>query len=240
MIAADGAGSVIRRNAKIPGPRECLVGIQTLIGKEPDGIHIHLGKNIAPGFFGWEVPHHSGTIVGLASRNGNAMDYLVQFLKKKGWERKVISIFAGMIPLGRVNRSIDEGLMLVGDAACQVKPLSGGGLYTGLISAKHCASTALKALEMENNRKEVLKGYHEAWQEEIGPEISKGLWISNIFRNLSDEQLDDLFMILKKEKVKKVIEDQGDIDYPSTLAKPVLKSAPQLLKFTGPFVKSLF
>ncbi len=240
LIAADGPTSTLRRDGGYGGPKILLAGVQALVGKDSEEVHIFLGKDIAPGFFAWQVPHPQGTLVGLASDDGRALEHLNKLLTRKGWKNKVISIYGGTIPLGRPDSTIDDKLMFVGDAACQVKPLSGGGLYTGLISADLCSSTAIKAIDEEDTSRKNLKSYQDAWQKMIGKEISKGLWMRKIYRKLTDEQLDELVRILRKEGVKRILEEKGDIDYPSTLAKPVFKAAPELLKFTGPFIKGLF
>ncbi len=70
--------------------------------------------------------------------------------------------------------------------------------------------------------------------------ISRGMKIRKVFKNLSDEDIDELIRILKKDKTKRVIEEKGDIDFHSALFKPLFKTAPELLKFTGPVIKSLF
>jgi len=240
IVGADGPNSVIRRKTGFDGPAYIMAGLQALIGYETEEIHIYLGEDIAPGFFAWHMPHPEGTLVGLASDDGEGFRHLDKLLKKLGWDSKIISYYAGTIPLGRLKRTVDDGLMLVGDAACQVKPLSGGGLYTGLIAADICAQTIIESLEQDDTSSEFLKTYHKAWQAEIGSEISKGLWMRKIFKTLTDQQLNDLISTLNTPKVRKVLEEKGDIDFPSTLAKPVLKTAPKLLKFAGPFVKGLF
>ncbi len=240
VVGADGPTSVIRRGAGFDGPAYLLAGIQALVGYETEEMHIYLGQDVAPGFFAWRMPHPDGTLIGAATEDGQAFDHLMRLLRQKGWESKIISYFAGTIPLGRLKNIVDDGLMLVGDAACQVKPLSGGGLYTGLTAADICARTIIDAFENGDTSREFLSRYDDSWQDELGNEISKGLWLRKIFKTLTDKQLNDLIDVLNNDRVKQVLEGKGDIDYPSTLAKPVLKTAPKLLKFAGPFIKGFF
>ncbi|MFO8109710.1 MAG: NAD(P)/FAD-dependent oxidoreductase [Thermoplasmata archaeon] len=240
VVGADGPTSIVRRGGGMGKPKYMLASVQGLVGYKTEEIHIYLGNEVAPGFFLWEVPHPEGALVGLASEDGKVYELLKRHLSRKGWKNKSISLYSGSIPLGLLNNTVDNGLMLVGDAACQVKPLSGGGLYTGLLSADICGDTLIRALEREDTSKEFLYTYHEAWQKNIGVEISKGLWMRRIFKDLTDRQLNDLINILNNERVIKVIRERGDIDYPSALAGPVFKSAPKLLKFAGPIIKGLF
>ncbi len=240
VIGADGPNSIMRKRTGLPGPKEMLVGIQSIIARESEDIHIFLGKDVSPDFFGWELPHPSGTLVGVASNDGNAYGHLKNLIKKRGYETKIIGYSAGTIPLGHIKKSVTDGLMLVGDAACQVKPLSGGGLFPGLLSADICAEVAIDALENEDTSEEKLREYHKRWQKDIGSEISKGMWMRKIFKGITDKEMSDMINALKNEKVKRVVEEVGDIDYPSTLAKPVLKASPKLIKFAGPMIKNIF
>ncbi len=240
MIGADGPSSIIRRVSGLSGPREIIPGIQAVVGEKSNGIHIYIGNEIAPGFFAWSVPHTAGTVYGLGANDGRAYEHLINFLKSKSVDDKVLGIQAGSIPLGVMDKTVGDGLMLVGDAACQVKPLSGGGLYTGLVAADHCADVLIESLETGNISAEFLEEYHRRWQRDLKRELSKGLWMRRIYCGFSDKELDKLFDALRGEKILDVIGERGDIDYPSALAKSVLKTSPKLLKFAGPLIKNLF
>ncbi|HEX2021836.1 MAG TPA: hypothetical protein VHH36_03935, partial [Candidatus Thermoplasmatota archaeon] len=85
-----------------------------------------------------------------------------------------------------------------------------------------------------------LAEYHARWHEEIGRELYVGWRLRKAFMHLRDEQVDDLFALLDDKELLAMVNALGDIDYPSRLAKPLLKKAPQLFKYSVPFVKSLF
>ncbi len=240
VIGADGPGSLVRRSEDFPSPDEVLPAVQAVVAAKEENVHIHLGKDVAPGFFLWEVPYRSGKLIGLASNDGRTYQHLMDFLRSKGLENKVIGFLSGTIPLGNLLESVKDDLMLVGDSACHVKPMSGGGLYFGIKAADICAEVLVDALEEDDTSEENLKEYHERWQEEIGKNIRKGMRTRNVFKQLTDKDLDSLIEVLQKEKAKRVIEEKGDIDHPSRLVKPLLKVSPELLKFTGPVIKSLF
>ncbi len=239
IVGADGPSSIVRESGDFPSPEELLPAVQAVVASKDRSVKIHLGDEIASDFFLWEVPYRSGKVVGLAGSR-DVYRSLMRFLKSKELEDKVISFLSGTIPLGNMTKSVDEGVMLVGDAACQVKPMSGGGLYYGLKAADICSNVVIDALEEEDVSKERLNEYHEEWQREIGKHISKGMRARNIFKSLSDKDLDKLIESLSKDKTRRVIEENGDIDNPSALVKPLLKVSPDLLKFTGPVIKSLF
>lgn len=240
IVGADGAHSSIRSFAGFDRPEILLPGIQAIVGENSNDIEIYLGNKYAPGFFAWELPFSTGKLVGVASNDRMAFKHLCALLKNKGYHQKVIGYLSGTIPLGKMKDSVKDGVMLVGDAACQVKPLSGGGIYTGLKSAEHCADVIIKSNEEGDTSKEKLIEYHNRWKKDIGKEISKGLWIRKAYQSLTDEELNHLVSLLREEEVKKLIEEEGDIDYPSKLVRPVLKRAPKLLKLAGPLIKNIF
>lgn len=240
LIGADGPTSTVRRSAGLPGPDELLPGLQAVVGKEKERIELFLGERYASDFFAWDLPHPSGTLVGLASGDGNVYRHFLDLLREREHEDDMLAISAGTIPLGNIGKSVKERLALVGDAACQVKPLSGGGLFLGLKAADILSEVVVDSMAKGDLSEERLQEYHEGWQIEVGKEISKGMWMRRVYRDLSDGELSDMIDSLRKEKVKNVIGKKGDIDYPSAVAKSVLKASPKLLKFAGPLIKNIF
>ena len=119
--------------------------------------------------------------------------------------------------------------MIVGDASSQVKPLSGGGLYFGLLSSKHCSAVASLALEKGDLSDKFLAWYHKMWRRDLQREISIGLKIRKKFLKMSDGDIDRYLGYLNNEKVLSIIERYGDIDYPSRLIFPIIRHLPKLL-----------
>ncbi len=240
LVGADGPGSTVRRSAGLSGPKEIIPAIQAIVPAKTDYVKIYLGNDIAPGFFAWQVPYTSGSLIGLASTDGNAYQHLNELLNSKGMGNKVLGILSGSIPIGITTPMVDDGLLLVGDAAGQVKPLSGGGIYTGLKAAKFCGKTIIESLEAENTSKDLLMRYEERFMDDVGKEIKKGLKMRKVFKGMSDNDFDKFIKSLQKEKIKSIIEERGDIDHPSKLVKPIMKASPSMIKFIGPVIKNLF
>ncbi len=66
---------------------------------------------------------------------------------------RIIKTTSGVVPIGMRSRTYGDRALLVGDAACHVKPISGGGLYFGLRGAAICAETAIAALTADELRR---------------------------------------------------------------------------------------
>jgi digeranylgeranylglycerophospholipid reductase len=154
-------------------------------------------------------------------------------------EATVLTRFGGTIPLGALRKTVDNHVMLVGDAAAQVKPTSGGGLYTGLLSAQHLVRTVREAFEQQHVNEAFLQRYHQGWTKEISRELYLGMRFRSVFKRLTDDQLNKYLNKFNKEKIINIINTYGDIDYPSRLARPLIKAMPSLISLTPTLLKRM-
>jgi len=251
LIGADGPFSTVRDRLVFPEPKEYLKGIGCEISGtnlNPDYVEIFVGNQIAPGFFAWIIPtSKDGTKarVGLCiSQNttGSPKSYLSNFLKHKHTKvffdkTKITKHLGGVIPLGVLNRTFDDNIMLVGDAAAQVKTTSGGGIYPGLVCADICSSVAVQALENNDFSSHFLKNYHRLCMKNIGKELNRGMMFRSIFRNLNDKQMDKYITMFQNQKIIDIINKYGDIDHPSKLVRPLLKKLPTLIRLVSSGIK---
>ena len=254
LIGADGPFSKVRDRFAFPEPTEFLRGIGAEIintNINPDFVEIFIGRKIAPGFFTWTIPtNEQGTNarVGLCINRGSPHSpkhYFSNFLKNKHnsiqiKDSKITKYIGGVVPLGALKKTYTSNVLVVGDAAAQVKPTSGGGIYTGLLCASHCSSVAIEAFQANDFTASFLKKYHKLWTADIGRELNYGMKFRRIFRNLSDNQFDKYIEKFQDQKITKIISEYGDIDYPSKLVKPLLKKAPTLLKILPDVIKEKY
>ena len=117
------------------------------------------------------------------------------------------------------------------------KPTSGGGIYSGLISADAASEIANKALQTGKLDSNSLSSYQMLLTKRIGGELSKGSHLRKAFLSLNDEQLAEIISLLGEPKVKAAIEKTGDLDYASLAAFSVLKAQPKLIKFAPLLLK---
>lgn len=250
LIGSDGASSITARSFGFLQPREYLSGFGAEcvgnIDLDTDFVDIIVGNNIAPGFFAWVIPTGEGARVGLCTSSGkkSTYQYFLNLLshpviKNRMGDVKIQGYISGTIPLGPIKKPYSDGVMLVGDAAAQVKPLSGGGIYLGLLCGRHCADVAAFALKNEDVTQKSLKEYQMRVLDDVGKELKRAQALRKIYVGLKDKHLEEGFKVLDDEKIRSFIADHGDIDYPSGLTKAVLKKAPRLMKFAGPVLKSL-
>ncbi|RLC69312.1 MAG: hypothetical protein DRI26_09390, partial [Chloroflexi bacterium] len=89
----------------------------------------------------------------------------------------------------------------VGDAAGQVKPTTGGGVYYGLLCAEVAADTLDRALATGDFSESLFSGYERAWREMIGRELRIGYLARRLYGRLSNRQVDQLFHIVKSRGI---------------------------------------
>ena len=222
LVGADGAISGVARWAGLPGPRELLVAYQAEVAARAEGsdrVEIYLGRDHAPGFFAWAIPAGETVRAGLATTDAKGgLELLRRFLARRFPHAPIRGVSGGLIPLGPPGRTSRERVFLVGDAAAQVKPLTGGGLYYGGVAAR-----LLGRLIAAGNPGE----YERTWREELGGEIEFGLRARRAILLLSDGELDRLVGLLRDPALSAFLAERGDMDYPSRLI-PELKRSPQL------------
>jgi len=238
LIGADGAQSRIARWLGLRARREERIvglGVEARLETErQDFLEIFVGNSIAPGFFGWVIPLGEGRArIGIATNDGarpiHYLNSLLEAFPRLFAGAQLDRLYGGVIPLKRPYRIYCENAMLVGDAAGQVKPTSGGGIYTGLVGAKHCARAAVRALTEDDISAASLARYQKAWGREMSRELARGWDLRRIFLALDDRELDGLVSVLRSQRLRRLAEQYGDIDFPSRffsrlpLAVPILR-----------------
>lgn len=235
VIGADGASSTVRRLLDMGEPEEFLYGYQAEFEVETENVEIFLGSRIAPGFFAWAVPAGRFTRIGLCTSSNKppAGEFFERFINtpamaEKTRNSRIVRRLAGLVPLGP-KKTYRDNVMLVGDAAAQVKPTSGGGVYTGLVCAGECAGIAIEALEKNDFSEKFLSMYQRRWEERIGKELRLGTFFRKFFRRMSDETINKIFRKLDDPEIMEIISEYGDIDYPSKVGFQILKRKPGII-----------
>jgi flavin-dependent dehydrogenase len=180
-------------------------------------IEVYFGQKIAPGFFAWLVPLSAHTArAGLLSRK-NTGAYLKKFIASLLAEGKITSAEAGLsyggIPLKPPRRTCGRRIIAVGDAAGQVKPTTGGGIYYGLLCADIAADTLFQALEADDLSARSLSRYEEEWKRRLGRELKIGRWSRKLFERLSDDRIDRIFDTIKNNAIDEALLGASELSF---------------------------
>ncbi len=181
-----------------------------------DEVEVYFG-DMAPGFFAWLVPTISPLArAGLLSRE-NPGTQLKKWLADLAAQAKIVTadvkIRYGGIPLRPLSHTCGERLLVVGDAAGQVKPTSGGGIYFGLIGADIAVATLHDALEEGDLSAKRMERYERGWRKKLGRELRTGYWFRRLFERLSNRQVDRLFDIVKKGGIDQALLKAEDLSF---------------------------
>jgi flavin-dependent dehydrogenase len=229
VISAEGVSAHIARRAGIAAPQTILSGAQVEAAfavDDPQKVEVHLGQ--APGLFAWVIPLSESTArIGLCARDHGCKrlrTFLMSDIISKRIKGSPVAVNVGGLPLGPPAATAVDGLIAVGDAAGQVKPTSGGGVYPGLVAAKIAGGVAAAAAMEGDPSAERLSEYDRLWRQELEREIEIGMRANRMLAKMSPDELDELVGYLaKKPRLIKAIEEHGDIDRPSRLMAKMLR-----------------
>ena len=236
VIGADGTHSRVRRTLGMGAPREYAynLGIEgRMATRRDDFVHVFVGQDMAPGWFGWIIPTGEGMVrVGIGSNNGvkpiECYRRLTAAFPQLFEGIEPCRMYGGTIPLEFAPRSYGDNVLLVGDAAGQVKPFSGGGIYTSLVAARHAAATAAAALDAGDLSASRLAAYEKRWKREIGRELVRSRRIRRFGLSLSEDEVERVVRALRSDGLQSLAARYGDIDYPSRVLLRIARSAPAL------------
>lgn len=218
IIAADGPESRVARWAGLKTatkPTNIESGIQfEMVGVEmekQDVIEFYFGS-VSPGGYAWIFPKDDDIAnVGLAVITDDTDKTPYQHLKEfvancpATQNAQPVEFNIGGDPVGGMPKRIyGDNILVCGDAAGQVNPLTGGGIISGMKGGMHAGKTAANAIADGDFSEKYLKQYNSNVREDIGDEISKYLKVKDFALSLSDEELDsvaDAFQDIQFEKV---------------------------------------
>ncbi len=203
VIGADGVESRVGRWAGLKTvvdfrDMECCSQITVSnIHINPDTLYFYFGKDVAPGGYFWVFPKGADTaniglgVSGMVGKKKSALSFLNDFMEKNYPAAPVLTSIAGGVPSTiTLDKISAPGIMLVGDAARQVNPLSGGGIASGMIGGSIAGRIASEALHM--NKLEHILTYDKAWHGRLGKRHEIFNRIKNGIYNFSDEKFNNI------------------------------------------------
>ena len=200
VIGCDGTYSLVRRMLGGKNPR-IIYGILTRMKKQKGEIKVYLNKYYSPDFFAWLIPQTGewGIMSGV-----NPKDYFEHFGKNENLEKG--EVHASPIPMGFTQSSFERA-MLVGEAAGQTKPLTGGGYVFGLECGQYAIRTADLCMQQKRYGKEFISSSYDRWKPKIGKEIKMQLLARRFYRRMTNKQIDNVFDTLGPHTEKLPVKD---------------------------------
>jgi digeranylgeranylglycerophospholipid reductase len=206
IIAADGPESRVGRWAglktgiKPKNMESCaqfeMAGVEM---EEPDCIEFHFGS-VAPGGYAWIFPKGDDIAnVGLGILNTEtdktAYEHLLDFVDKCSATQNAqpVELNIGGDPVGGLIKDlVTDNVLVVGDAAGMVNPLTGGGIISGMTGGEIAGEIAANAIKNGDWSKKAMSEYKDKCKEEIGDSFKKYLKAKDYMLSLSDDELDSI------------------------------------------------
>ena len=240
IIGADGPESHVAKwaglNAYIK-PQHMVAGVQfemcNVKMKRNDYLEFYFGS-VAPGGYFWLFPKGGdvanvglGIITNMA-KGKPAYEYLTDAVDNcyATQEAQAVELNSGGDPVGGlVKEMYGDNIMLVGDAASQVNPLTGGGITNGMLGGRFAGQVAAEALEAGDCSSNFLKKYEKLYLEEMGSEMQKYTKVTEYLWTLDDDDINKIAHKFKEMKFDKLTT--------TDIVKVVIKADPKSLLKLG-------
>ncbi|VVB53678.1 Digeranylgeranylglycerophospholipid reductase [uncultured archaeon] len=227
VIGADGFEANVGRWANIRKPwkqGEYAVAYELLVSgvkiKENNYWHVFFGEEFPSGY-GWVFPKGKNTAnIGVAVAPGNNLKKALVFLIQKylplhkiiGREYTIEEIRGGGIPTCGplpARNTIGNGIILVGDSAGIVEPITGEGIVPSMLSGIAAGETSINAIRQGKWKKKNLLMYRKCWEEKryIGAKLGEDLESTtkikdDFYRAFSDRKVDKAVRSEWAEKIR--------------------------------------
>jgi len=197
-----------------------------------DFVEVHVGSAVAPGFFAWVIPlGGSWARVGLACRAFSPVKLLKLFVRRRFGVGFSGRCGAGcVLTCGPIPKTHTGGVLIVGDAAGQVKPTTGGGVVTGGLCGLIAGETAAESVLKEDCT--LLAEYERRWRKALGSQFRWMKTARKILNSTPDNVIDEVFRHVLQSGINEELSRVGDMDFQASaigrLAIGLVQRAPLL------------
>ena len=218
LVLAAGFGSQLNRQLGLGEPSDYVVGVQALVQTEGvDEVEVYLGRDVAPGFFAWLVPTQPGyALAGLLVRK-NALERFANFVSARQAEGKIMELVdkpvCWGIPLRPLRKTYADRVVVVGDAAGQVKPTTGGGIFYSLMASDIASEILQRALRDDKLSAGRLATYQKEWKSLLSNELEVGYSARRVFEFLGDNQISSLICQAGKNGFVSELAASSDVSF---------------------------
>ncbi|MCS7124097.1 MAG: NAD(P)/FAD-dependent oxidoreductase [Candidatus Bathyarchaeota archaeon] len=226
VVDAEGTSYKILRQAGLTPPEKGFVycvnaEVENVNNLEPDKVEVFLGNTYAPGFYAWLIPKEKDVAkIGLGAKAGNPKTLLRKLMhkhpaaSKKLKKAKILQETFHPIPLGGpIKRAYAHGFLVVGDAAAQVKPTTGGGIILGLNCARIAADVAVEAINTKDFSPKFLRVYQKRLMKLLGFDIKVMREIRKILDRIHDKELDNFISLCRRNFGEEDFQDLIETDF---------------------------
>jgi len=216
-LLATGSNHRLHGMIGLPAPGEFLDCVQAEYAVSAlSEVELFVGRSVAPGSFGWAAPVDEGRArVGVCVM-GSALAYFNRLTASPGLAGRLGEPLTPLrkrrVPISAAASCVGDRAMLVGDAAGQVKPLTGGGIYYSILCADLAADALIEAAAEGDYSRDRLSRYERAWRRAIGRDLAFGRYARRLLGWSGDRQLDALIDFCRTDEAQEVIARSAEFD----------------------------
>jgi digeranylgeranylglycerophospholipid reductase len=216
-VIATGFNSRLIEKIGLKNPPEFIEAAQAdVYGLGFNMTEVYLGNDISPGSFAWFVPLEAErALVGLTTKKG-CINYLKKLLNRIENSKdiaKIKNLQCSRLPLSLIPKGYAERILVIGEAAGQVKTTTNGGIFYGMIGANLAVQVLNEAFQKNNFNEAILSQYDQLWKTKLAPEINTGLRLRKLYSNLTDSKINLLFNIVSLDGIMPFIRKNLNFDW---------------------------
>jgi digeranylgeranylglycerophospholipid reductase len=216
VIGADGVETMVGRwaglDTRVPSRdmESCAQYVLQGIDFNPNAIYLQFSNAIAPGGYAWIFPKAVGVanvglgLVSLKTDGRNARQYLDAWIARRfPTGARTGYTVGGVIVHTTIKKTYADGVLIAGDAAHMINPLSGGGITNAMKAGRLAGRIAAEAICAGDTSERRLAAYHQAWMELLGEDHLKYYRIKHALENVDDESFNSLARTVNKIAAEK-------------------------------------
>ncbi|MFI5214409.1 MAG: NAD(P)/FAD-dependent oxidoreductase [Gemmatimonadales bacterium] len=216
VIGADGVETMIGRWAGIDtrvasrDMESCAQYVVSNIDIDPDTMVLHFADAWAPCGYAWVFPRDVGVanvglgLLSLRSDGRNALQYLDSYIERYFPDGTITALTVGGVIVGTtIKRTFTDGVMLAGDAAHMINPVTGGGIVNGMKAGRLAGRHAAAAIAEGDTSAARLQRYHDDWMDLVGDDLLKYFKIKEALIRLGDDFLNRLAVTVNRIPTEK-------------------------------------
>lgn len=217
VIAADGVESRVARWAGIRSQtalKDIESCAQYLMGNIPtinDCIDFYFHDKWAPGGYAWVFPKGDSVAnVGLGVNCAKPMAkpplrLLDDFCRQLFPQGVRLATVLGGVPVAQsLDRLVSDNLLIVGDAARQANPVTGGGILAAITAGKMAGEVAATAVQRKKYDFRALKSYQDEWNRSVGRDYKRFYKIKEWMLTLTNADLNNIADSLQQYRPEEI------------------------------------
>jgi digeranylgeranylglycerophospholipid reductase len=219
VVAADGYESQVGRWAgidttlKLSDIDSCIQYRMCNLDVAPDFCEFVIGS-AAPGGYVWIFPKGNGVanvgigVMGSFCKKGaDAKYYLDKFIAEdpRFAKAQILEIMGGFVSTcPGLDCAVDDNIVLVGDAARIIDPITGGGICHACRTGMYAGKVLTECAKKNDFSKEALMPYEKMWRDRMEDKLFRNWMAKEKLATLTDDVIDHLIKMISGSDIKEV------------------------------------